>query len=75
MDAFRDHADRGVKQSYKVPYLSERVVMNSHRLIDPLIERRLVGDIPEQLLQARSGKRGSGIHLTPSTVALALRSR
>jgi len=54
MDAFRDHADGGVQESYMVSHFSERVVMNTHRLIDPLIARRLVGDIRKQLLQARS---------------------
>jgi len=47
MNAFRDHADRGVQQSYAISHFSERVVMNLHRLIDPLVASRLVGDISE----------------------------
>jgi len=44
MNAFRDRADRGVQQSYAISHFSERVVMDSHGLMDPLVARRLVGD-------------------------------
>ena len=37
MNAFRDHADGEIQQSYAISHFSERVVMNSHRLIDPLV--------------------------------------
>lgn len=53
MAAFRDHADASVQQPYEVSHLSKRVVMESRRLVDPLVAGRLVGDICEQLLQAR----------------------
>ena len=53
MNAFRDHADGGVQESYMVSHFSERVVMNTHRLIDPLIAGCPMVDTQEQLFQAQ----------------------
>jgi len=43
MNAFRDRADRGVQQSYAISHFPERVVMNSHCLIDPLVAGKIRG--------------------------------
>ena len=37
MNTFRDHANRGVQQFYAISHFSERVVMNSHCLVDLLV--------------------------------------
>jgi len=37
MNVFGDHADRGVEQSYAISRFSERIVINSYCLIDPLV--------------------------------------
>jgi len=37
MNAFRDHPDCGVKQSYAICHFSERVVIDWYSLIDPLV--------------------------------------
>ena len=42
MNAFRDHADRGVQQSYAISHFSECVLMDSHGRMDPFIARCLV---------------------------------
>jgi len=44
MKALRDYADGEVQQSYAISHFSERVVMNSHRLVDPLVASRPVLD-------------------------------
>jgi len=37
MNAFRDHVDCGVKQSYAIFHFSERVAIDWYWLIDPLV--------------------------------------
>ena len=40
MEELHDHTDAGVEETYEVSYIFERIVMNLHSLIDPLVGER-----------------------------------
>ena len=54
VNAFRDDTDGREVQSQEITHFFKRVVMNSHRLMNPLIAGCLICNVREQIFQARS---------------------